>query len=99
MEGGNTTESAYDTNLEFPTSFMNTLKSLIPAHFPLDLLEVVSSSEPIVCLRFSASKSLYATDALADKLSLEASDMILLSSAVARESADGKSERNASIFR
>lgn len=86
-------------NLEFPTSFMNTLRSFNPAHFPLENLEVVSSSEPIVCLRFSARRSLYVTDELADKLSLEASDIIRSSRAMARERADGKSERNASIFR
>jgi len=77
------------THREFPTSFMKALISLIPAHFPFDSFDVVNSIAPRVCLRLSASKSLYAADIFAGRERLATSDMILLSRVTARDNAAG----------
>ena len=75
---------------KFPTSFMKALISPIPAHFPFDSFDVVNSMAPRVCLKLSASKSLYAADTmLAERERLATSDIILLSRVTACDNAAG----------
>lgn len=77
------------THREFPISFMKALISLIPAHLPSDSFDVVNSMAPRVCLKLSASKSLYAADIFAERERLATSDIILLSRVTARDNASG----------
>lgn len=75
---------AQDAHRELPTSFINTLKSLVPANVPFASIDVVNSRAPIVCLRLRATRFWYRDDVLEDKVRSAVSDIILVSKVMAR---------------